>query len=466
MMQRPRTYTNPVYPRNFPDPFVLRFKGRYYAFATGRADDGKLFPLMVSTDLVRWEPQGGALDPLRLEGAEEYWAPEVAYAEGTFYLYFAVGRGKNPDHHLRVAAAPHPLGPWKDAGFNLTPDEIFAIDAHPYRDPSDGQRYLFYARDELQPPFAGTGVVVDRLVAMDRLEGNPRPVVRPYAVWQVFELQRAVKQGLDWYTVEGPFVLRRGGKYVCLYSGGRWENPNYGVAYAVADGPLGPWVDDANAEGPTVLTTVPGQVIGPGHNCVIVGPDLRSEWAVYHGWDPAFTARFPRIDPLVWRDGCPSCEGPTWEPRLAPELPTSLVLLDQEAPDERWRCNAREWKQRAEGWECVTDGASISWAGALGDFVFECSVRAPVAGRPVVSCGVEVSVGETELRAGDAAAPLPPEFRRDAWHTLRVIRTGTQVTAALDDYPSVTSTVPGGEASLTLTGHEGMALGHLALTAG
>ncbi|HEU4753099.1 MAG TPA: glycoside hydrolase family 43 protein, partial [Armatimonadota bacterium] len=266
-----RTYTNPLYDGDFPDPFVLRFNGRYYAYGTGFAHDGRCFPMLTSEDLVRWEPRGGALERLDLPGTECYWAPEVAYHDGRFYLYYATGHEDNPDHHLRVAVAEHPLGPWRDAGLNLTPHEIFAIDAHPFRDPRDGQWYLYYARDELTPPYAGTGIVVDRLAAMDRLAGEPREVLRPYADWQVFELHRAVKSGLDWYTIEGPFVLSVAGRYVCFYSGGRYENPNYGVGYAVSAHPAGPWADTDNAEGPRVLKTLPGKVIGPGHNSVAVG---------------------------------------------------------------------------------------------------------------------------------------------------------------------------------------------------
>ncbi len=75
---------------------------------------------------------------------------------------------------------------------------------------------------------------------------------------------------MDWYTVERPFVVPRRGKYVCFYSGGRWENPNYGVGYLAAGRPMGEggvndnsWRNPANARGPVVLRTDPA-VVGPG----------------------------------------------------------------------------------------------------------------------------------------------------------------------------------------------------------
>src|SRR5205807_426360 len=82
-----REYVNPVYGHNFPDPFVLRFNGVSYAYGTGEAGDGKLFPMLSSRDMVEWATHGGALAPLADPGANEYWAPEVAYDNGVFYMY-------------------------------------------------------------------------------------------------------------------------------------------------------------------------------------------------------------------------------------------------------------------------------------------------------------------------------------------------------------------------------------------
>ena len=51
---KPETYTNPVYPQSFPDPFVLKFRGEYFAYCTGDASDGNLFGILHSKDLVNW----------------------------------------------------------------------------------------------------------------------------------------------------------------------------------------------------------------------------------------------------------------------------------------------------------------------------------------------------------------------------------------------------------------------------
>ncbi|HVJ16429.1 MAG TPA: family 43 glycosylhydrolase, partial [Polyangiaceae bacterium] len=122
----------------------------------------------------------------------------------------------------------------------------------------------------------------------------------------------------DWHTLEGPSVYRHAGRYYCLYSGGRWETDTYGVDYGVATHVLGPYSDEGNERGPRVLATVPGRVLGPGHNSIVVGPDGVTPYIVYHAWDPALTARRMCIDRLDFtRDG-PRSPGPTFTPQPGP----------------------------------------------------------------------------------------------------------------------------------------------------
>jgi hypothetical protein len=140
-----------------------------------------------------------------------------------------------------------PVGPYVDLGLDLTPDERFAIDPHPFQD-VDGSWYLFYARDVLEGDRVGTMLAVDRLDDMTRLRGEPRTILTPTDDWQIFLRDREMYgQVYDWHTLEGPFVRRHDGRYWCFYSGGSWLEPSYGVGVVVADSPLGPWTVPAVA---------------------------------------------------------------------------------------------------------------------------------------------------------------------------------------------------------------------------
>jgi beta-xylosidase len=309
------TYVNPVYDRYFADPFVLRAGDAFYAYGTGsRFSDGRVFEVLRSTDLVSWESLGGALVAREAAEREDYWAPEVACADGRYYMYYSVGV-EDRGHLLRVAVSDRPEGPFEDAGVVLTPDELFAIDPHPFQD-DDGTWYLYYARDVLDGDRVGTTIAVDRLVSMTELAGEARTLLRASADWQLFRREREMYGSVyDWYTLEGPSVRRRDGRYYLFYSGGAWEEESYGVSYAVGEHPLGPFTEPA--QGPTVLRTEPGVLLGPGHSSLLSCPD-GSDFIVYHGWDPEKTARRMCIDRLVWGEAGPERSGPTATPQLVP----------------------------------------------------------------------------------------------------------------------------------------------------
>jgi GH43 family beta-xylosidase len=487
-----REYRNPVVPQNCPDPFVLRFNGRYYAYGTGEAGDGRYFPVYSSSDLLSWEFEGGALPPLAGADAHDYWAPEVAYDNGVFYLYYAVVVGREAQHHLRLATAADPLGPWTDQDLNLTPDEIFAIDPHPFQD-RDGQWYLYYARDWLEPPFTGTGIVVDRLEGFRRLAGKPARVLRPYADWQLFELQRAEKGGADWYTVEGPYTVRHRGQYVCFYSGGRWEHPNYGVGYLRSDVPDddrgldGPgWEVPEREREPVLLRTRPGEVIGPGHNSLITAPNNVAPYLVYHGWDPALTARMMRIDRLRWHGTAPTLDGPTTDPRPAPP-PPAFAARFAEGELAGWQ-TAGSWELAAGRLRALAAGPASARLPGPGwsHWLLEASLRLPggkgpgarlmvadSGGTPFLEVGIRPDAGELRLlgwkdgRPVAIAAPLPAGFRPEAWHRLLLTRNAGTARALLDGYPEVQLVIDAEgplAAALACAGATGTELAACALT--
>jgi beta-xylosidase len=310
------TFTNPVWSGYFADPFVMRVDDRYFAYGTNDADrSGKAFEILESRDLVHWRSIGRALDAVDGLDARDHWAPEVAQRDGLFYMYFSAGV-EDREHRIRLAVAQRPEGPFVYEGVVLTPDEPFAIDANPFRD-DDGQWYLYYAHDELEGERVGTSLAVDRLVDMTWLAGESRTVVQATADWQIFKRGRQMYgQTYDWHTVEGAHVLKRLGRYWCLYSGGAWNGPTYGVSWAVADSPMGPFVA-APGDGPALLRTRPGTVLGPGHNSVITTP-AGDDYIVYHAWDPAHTARQMYIDRLEWTPDGPTTPGPTTTPQPIP----------------------------------------------------------------------------------------------------------------------------------------------------
>lgn len=278
----------PVWDGYFADPFVLRLPdGGYVAYGTHPGSEGdRVFEALRSPDLVHWESAGAVLHRVDDTLGADYWAPEVAHAHSAYWMYYSVGRGIE-GHHLRVARSDSPVGPFRDLGVDLTPDELFAIDAHPFQD-DDGRWYLFFAHDVLDHERPGTHLAVAPLdEGMTALAGPPVPVLAPDADWQLYERDRLIHgRRFDWHTLEGPAVLHRGGQYWLTYSGGAWTGPGYAVGVAAAEHPLGPW---SHVDQPALLKSG-GDLRGPGHNSLTVAPD-GTDVIAFHSWNTDATAR-------------------------------------------------------------------------------------------------------------------------------------------------------------------------------
>ena len=77
--------------------------------------------------------------------------------------------------------------------------------------------------------------------------------------------------------MEGPVLFRRKGKYYLMWSEGNWTGPDYCVAYAIADSPLGPFQRLTK-----VLEQDPAIARGAGHHSVINIPQTDDWYIVYH----------------------------------------------------------------------------------------------------------------------------------------------------------------------------------------
>jgi hypothetical protein len=456
------TFSNPVHPRPCPDPFVLKFSGEYWCYGTGFSLDGRCFPVLHSLDLVNWEDLPGAMAPLAA-GYPEYWAPEVTFWNGRFYMYYGCGDGILMQ--IRVAVSNSPAGPFEDAGIRITPQD-FAIDAHVFED-DDGTRYMFYATDFLNHTHIGTGTVIDRMIDPFTLEGNPRPVSRARFDWQVYDPHRLEKGGVRWHTVEGPFVLKRKGRYYQMYSGGNWQNTSYGVSYAATPriDTLQEWTQlEHDERRPLVLRTLPGEVIGPGHNSVVRGPDNLQMFCVYHRWAADGSGRLLSIDRLEWVGDRILVLGPSTSPQPVPAHPGRGGF------STGWGWRAGVWTtdgKRTRQESCETPGLAVLPVRS-GAFVMEATFRLELPEtledeKPGCMAGIALYREETPLLAFRVAASpqraevrrcsadpvlltTPEDFDAETWHHLRFEVDGDLVKVLLDGLPRWEQAV-GGEAT-------------------
>ncbi len=440
----PAEFSNPLPGVVLGDPFVLRWRGRFTLYGTNDGPplpDGRQVPAFRSDDLVHWEPIGGVLEPT--EPGLDHWAPEVLAWNGRFFMVVSFGDVDRRGHELWVAAADRPEGPFRMARRISDPSEPFSIDGAWLLD-DDGRLYLYRCLDfvaEDAPPH-GTGIVAQPMRDPLTPAGPPRPVLRAHAPWHLFEANRTmplhgVRTFPAWTTIEGPAPVRRAGRVFCGYSGGNYQHA-YGTGEAVADDPLGPYVDLRGAEGPLFGTT-PGLVDGPGHFSV-VRPDGLRDWIVLHGRIPGQPGRRVWLCPASWTRGGVAIGPLTDRPQPRPPLPAYLGRFAEVAGDPvpaGWRVAEGAWTRDGEGFR--HDGpagvARLDDPSRLPDRrVVEAFVRFPEAdpdgeaGLIFESGGAGWSVvirpAARRCVVGGVEVPLPElgdePFRPGAFHSLEV----------------------------------------------
>ncbi len=275
----PRTSGNPVFPGWYADPEIHVFAGRYYIYPTtsGSSADQASFECWSSGDLTNWTNEGVILDFADVRWSTNYaaWAPSVAEKNGKYFFYFSAGDGAG----IGVAVSDSPVGPFVDAlGIPLISGYLHgaqAIDAHCFQD-DDGEAYLYYGGH-------GVCVVAPLVTTLLAVHRAPRDITPAPGY------------------VEGPFMVKRRGRYYLMWSEGNWTDHTYRAAYGVADNPFGPF-----AYGGPVLTNNPDVATGAGHHSVLKLPGTDDEWVIcYHRRPLGETDgnhRVVCIDRLVFND--------------------------------------------------------------------------------------------------------------------------------------------------------------------
>ena len=267
-----------------------------------------LFPILYSTDLVQWRYVADAFTtlPRPLWSYDDWWAPSVLAAHGRYYLYYGGKDLQTGRHCLAVATAPRPTGPFTHRAVLSCGDTTSAgyIDPAPFLD-SDGQAYLYFSVDTPVHTLSALRLRPDLLHATG-------PRVELLGVSQPWE------RGPVYTTVEGPWLIKHGRLYYLFYSGNDILRA-YGMGYATALSPLGPFRKSAH----NPILRGNATVVGPGGGSVVPGPH-GGLWLVYHAWTggPGYGPgqegrRTLRIDPLVWHGTSVEVRGPTTtaEPR-------------------------------------------------------------------------------------------------------------------------------------------------------
>lgn len=304
-----------------PDPFILRWCGEYYCYATDEVG----VKVSRSEDLTHWTYLGYAISE---KDHREYWAPSVIYINGKFYMYYSnisENEGECHEECLKLAVSDKPEGPfvWKKTFFNK-----FSIDSHPVI--WNEKLYMFYSVNDwigTDEKIAGTCILVDEMLSPEQFAGRPKAVILPGIEQEIFAKNR-FGDGRDWYTIEGAAPIVRGRHFWVLYSANAYVNEDYFIGSTVADFRESLMAMEfckypSDKEWHPLLKKNE-MVEGSGHNTVEKAPDMMEEWIIYHGRNAEeeiqqdIEQREMHIAPLRFNGKDIICLGPTTKEQDCP----------------------------------------------------------------------------------------------------------------------------------------------------
>jgi len=174
------------------------------------------------------------------------WAPDAAYKDGVYYLYFPA-RDKQGNFHIGVATSDSPVGPFKPE-----PDHIpgsYSIDPAVFQE--DGRAYIYYGGlwggqlekwqsgsfDPEAPNPAGEDPALGPMFA-ELNEDMKTFKTEPVHLTILDENGKPLTAGdEDRRYFEGPWMHKYNGLYYLSYSTGT----THYLVYATSDSPSGPF---------------------------------------------------------------------------------------------------------------------------------------------------------------------------------------------------------------------------------
>ncbi|GAA1532271.1 alpha-N-arabinofuranosidase [Microbacterium ginsengiterrae] len=292
------TAANPILPGCHPDPSICRVGDEYF-LVTSTFEYLPGLPVMRSTDLVRWETIGHAIDRhgmLDFDGIRSsggLYAPTIRHDGEVFWIVCTLVDQADPSRGGNfVITADDPAGPWSDP-IRLDADGIdpsVAFDA-------DGRVWMHGTRLAREPQWHDqTEVWVREFSRTERAL-----VGEEHVIW------RGAVQGVVW--AEGPHLYRLDGRWYLVAAEGGTEF-HHAVSVARADEVTGPYV--GNRANPVLTHRHLGRgagVIGAGHADLVQAPD--GSWhAVMLAMRAADGHHYPLgretfLCPVTWEDGWP-----------------------------------------------------------------------------------------------------------------------------------------------------------------
>lgn len=273
------TIIQPVIPGDLADPSVIRVGNTYYATGTS-SEWAPHYPLFTSSDLVHWKQLGYIFSKTPAWASSSFWAPELYYRNGTYYVYYTARKKADGISCIGVATSKDPAKGFTDHGPILEFGKE-AIDAFIIEDA--GKLYMSFKAYGLDSrPI--------ELLCTELTDDGMKTVGEPFML-----LRDDDKAGL-----EGQCMVKRDNYYYIFYSAGGCcgSKCSYHVNVARATSLKGPY---AKYESNPVLTEYDAWKC-TGHGTIVATP-TGEDYYLYHAYsktNDVYTGRQGMLAKLEW----------------------------------------------------------------------------------------------------------------------------------------------------------------------
>ena len=229
------------------DPFILPFENKYYLlFSPGKfAWEGcDAFYVTISKDLEDWSEPIKCFDPPKgFWSNNNFWAPEMHYYNGSFYIFASFGAKVGHKRAVQILKANKPEGPFEVWSTPLTPSHLNCIDGTIFIE--NNVPYLVYSREVIDDPRRiGSIWCVELSKDLKTPIGEHNLLFKGTAPkWSEKKWDYVKNDPLTAWVAEGPFFYKtKDGKLLMLWSS-HYGPDNYieAVAYTKDGSLFGDW---------------------------------------------------------------------------------------------------------------------------------------------------------------------------------------------------------------------------------
>ena len=245
----------------------------YYCYSVGNGvavkSSDTLEDLYDAEGRVVYRAPGGA------PYSTDWWAPELHYLDGMWYIYVAADDGANEHHRMYALQCDTPDGDYTFCGQITDPTDRWAIDGTVVK--LNGQLYFVWSGWEGETD-GGQNLYIAHMADPTHIDGERHLLSSPDKKWE--------KNGMP--INEGPAALYLKGRTHVVYSAsGSWTDEYcLGMLTYAGGDPL----NRANwAKCPVPVFQKTDTVFGPGHCSFVTSKDGKTNYIVYHGNDVSGT---------------------------------------------------------------------------------------------------------------------------------------------------------------------------------